>query len=456
MKAIPGSVRQVLSEIEARMDEPTARGLANAVSRGIRDGVLVPGTKLPPIRQVAAELVLSPTTVSAGWRLLARAGAIHADGRRGTTVAETHAPGAVRYRQAVGRDTSFAVDLSTGVPDAALLPNLASSFAELTTAGTPSSYLDAPVLPELEIELRRSWPYQADRITVVDGALDALDQVARSVLRFGDRVVVEHPCFPALLDLLEAAGVEVVGVPLDAEGLQVEGLAATLETPTRAVFLQPRAQNPTGVSMTRQRALDLARVLEGSSALVVEDDSTGAIGMSEPLSLGEWLPDRTVHIRSYSKSHGPDLRLAAMSAPSELMDDLLARRQIGQGWSSRLLQRILLHLLTDPVVVAEVDKAREVYAERRRAMVEALREHGVEVGGGDGINLWIPVQDEASALIRLASQGIGVAPGRPFAVLPEARGFMRVTVGLVASDWGPLARALAEAAVLETWGSVAR
>lgn len=438
------------------MDEPTARGLANAVSRAIRDGVLVPGTKLPPIRQVAAELMLSPTTVTASWRLLARAGAIHADGRRGTTVAETHAPGAVRYRQAVDRGASFALDLSTGAPDAELLPNLTSSFTELTTAGTPSSYLDAPVLPELEAELRRSWPYPAERITVVDGALDALDQVARSVLRFGDRVVVEHPCFPALVDLMEAAGVEVVGVPLDVEGLQVEALATALKTPSRAVFLQPRAQNPTGVSMTRDRARHLARVLEGSGALVVEDDSTGAVGMSEPLSIGEWLPDRTVHIRSYSKSHGPDLRLAAMSAPADLMDDMLARRQLGQGWSSRLLQRILLHLLTDPQVVAEVEKARSVYAERRRMMVEALRVNGVEVSGGDGINLWIPVQDEASALIRLASQGIGVAPGRPFAVLPQTRGFMRVTVGLVAAGAEGLASALAEAAHVTTWGSMAR
>jgi DNA-binding transcriptional MocR family regulator len=449
-------MREVLSEIEQRMDQPTARGLANAVSRTIRDGVLVPGARLPPIRRVASELALSPTTVTAAWRLLARSGAIRGAGRRGTTVAETAAPGAVRYRQAVSRGTSFAVDLSTGVPDAALLPSLASSFADLTTAGTPSSYLDAPVLPELEAELKRSWPYPADQVTVVDGALDALDQVVRSVLRFGDRVVVEHPCFPPLVDLLEAAGVEVVGVPLDAEGMSLEGLTEALETSTRAVFLQPRAQNPTGVSMTRERARSLARVIEGSRALVVEDDSTGAIGMSEPLSMGEWLPGQTVHIRSYSKSHGPDLRLAAMSAPPELMADLLARRQLGQGWSSRLLQRILLHLLADPTAIAEVEKARSTYAGRRRVVVEELAKLGVEVGGGDGINLWIPVQDEASALIRLASQGIGVAPGKPFAVLPESRGFMRVTVGLVSSgnDW--LAQALAEAADITTWRSVAR
>lgn len=449
-------MREMLSEIEQRMEEPTARGLARAVSRGIRDSVLRPGDKLPPIRRVAEELALSPTTVSAAWRLLARSGTIRSAGRRGTTIADTGATGPVRYRQAVDPGSHFALDLSTGVPDADLLPSLASSLAELPTAGTPSSYLDAPVLPELEAELRRSWPYQPERLTVVDGALDGLDLVTRSLLAFGDRVVVEHPCFPALLDLLESAGVEVVGVPVDEEGLAVVPLREALEAPVRAVFLQPRAQNPTGVSLTAERAEALAAVLADTDVVVVEDDSAASLGSTEPLSLGAWIPCQTVHIRSYSKSHGPDLRLAAMSAPADLMADVLARRQLGQGWSSRLLQRILLHLLTDPAAVAEVDKARAEYVERRRAVVRVLAERGVHVGGSDGINIWVPVQDEAAAVIRLASRGIGVAPGRPFAVLPDGQGFVRVTVGLVSSGAEELARELADAADVTSWGTVAR
>lgn len=443
--------RKTLSLIEERLDEVTARGLANAVSRAIRDGVLGPGTKLPPIREVAAQLALSPTTVSAGWRLLARSGTIRSDGRRGTTVAEV-AAGSVRYRKAIGRGTDFALDLSTGVPDAALLPGLASSFAELTTAGTPSSYLDAPVLPRLDELLRSDWPYAPDRLTVVDGGLDALDQVTRTVLRFGDRVVVEHPCFPPIVDLLEASGVEIVGVPVDEEGMRPDLLRAAIERPVRAVILQPRGQNPTGVTLTPRRARELAGVLGASEALVVEDDSTGAIATSAPISLGLWLPDRTVHIRSFSKSHGPDLRLAALSGPAALMDEVIARRQLGQGWSSRLLQRILLHLLTDPGPVAEVERAREVYAERRSALADALARRGVEVGGTDGLNLWVPVLDEPAALVRLATQGIGVAPGAPFLVLPESTGHVRVTAGLVDQNRDDVADALAAAARLAPWG----
>jgi DNA-binding transcriptional MocR family regulator len=449
-------MRSILSAIEERLDQPTARGLANAVSRAIRDGMLPPGTKLPPIRKIATELTLSPTTVSAGWTMLARSGAIHTDGRRGTMVSDASTPGAVRYRKALHRQTAFELDLSTGVPDAALLPNLERALDHLTTAGTPLSYLDEPVLPELVEALHGQWPYPTAQLTVVDGAMDALDQVARAVLRFGDRVVVEHPCFPALVDLVESTGVQVVGVPSDADGLSLSHLEDALRTSTAAVFLQPRAHNPTGISMTRSRAGELAAILARTGALVVEDDSAGAISASPMLSLGEWLPDRTVHIRSFSKSHGPDLRLAALSAPAEVMQHLLARRQLGQGWSSRLLQRILHSLLTDPVAVAEVERARDTYAERRRRLTAALVARGIDVGGTDGINLWLPVHDETAAIVRLASRGIGVAPGTPFSLLPEPDGHLRVTCGLVAGDFEALAEELVAAAQTGPWGGRAR
>jgi DNA-binding transcriptional MocR family regulator len=446
----------MLSAIAQRLGEPSSRGVAKAVSRAVRDGALPPGTRLPPIRALATALSLSPTTVSAGWALLARSGTIRTDGRRGTTVADLHEPAPGRYRRALERQLDFAVDLSTGIPDPQLLPNLGSALSELTTAGIPGSYLDDPVLPGLLEVLKAQWPYVADELMVVDGAMDALDLVSRTLLRFGDRVIVEHPCFPPLLDLLESIGVEVVGVPVDDAGLRADPLTTALGSPTAAVFLQPRAQNPTGASMTEERAQVLAPILARAAVPVVEDDSAGAVAASAPISLGQWIPDQVIHIRSFSKSHGPDLRLAAMSGPSNLLRDVVHRRELGQGWSSRVLQRVLLSLLTDPAAVADVDRARDEYTRRREALVAALTSRGVQVAGGDGLNLWVPVHDESAAVIRLASQGLGVTPGSPFEVLPGGGDHVRVTVGLVAEGHEDLAEILAAAANTIPWGSRAR
>ena len=446
----------MLLAIQERLEELSSRGVAHAVSRAVRDGALQPGARLPPIRVLAAQLGLSPTTVSAGWALLARSGAIHTDGRRGTTVADLQDPIPGRYRRALEQQLEFALDLSTGIPDSALLPNLGLALSELTTAGTPGSYLDDPILPGLLDVLKAQWPYAADELMVVDGAMDALDLVSRSLLRFGDRAVVEHPCFPPLLDLLESIGVEVVGVPVDHVGLLPKPLTTALSRPAAAVFLQPRAQNPTGASMTEQRAQDLAPILAQAGMPVVEDDSSGAVAATTPISLGQWIPGQVIHIRSFSKSHGPDLRLAAMSGPSDLLREIIHHRQLGQGWSSRLLQRVLLSLLTDPTTVADVDRARDEYTRRRDALVAALASCGVQVASGDGLNLWVPVNDESAAIVRLASQGVGVTPGSPFDVLPGGGDHVRVTVGLVADGHEELAQILAAAANTTSWGSRAR
>ncbi len=90
--------------------------------------------------------------------------------------------------------------------------------------------------------------------------------------------------------------------------------------------------------------------------------------------------------------------------------------------------------------------ARSTYAERRAAMVAALGQHGITVGGTDGINLWVPVADETAAVVRLASQGIGVAPGAPFAVRAGQPPHIRVTVGLLAEGHAEVAAAIAAAA----------
>ena len=441
----------ILSALEERMEQPTARGLAHAVSRAIRDGVLPAGTKLPPIREIATQLALSPTTVSAGWALLARSGTIRTDGRRGTTVADPLGPANTRYQRALEGQTGFSLDLSTGVPDAALLPNLSRALGRLTTAGTPGSYLDEAVLPELRDVLLAEWPYVTSEISIVDGAMDALDLIARTAIRFGDRVVVEHPCFPPLLDLLDSIGADVVGVPLDREGMEPAALAVALASTVAAVILQPTAQNPTGVSTTARRARVLAKLIEGADTIVIEDDSAGAIASVPSISLGLWIPERTVHIRGFSKSHGPDLRLAAVSGPAQLIHNVLALRQLGQGWSSRLLQRILLSLLTDEGSRAEAQQAQREYGRRRAALVDRLARRDVEVGGTDGINIWVPVHDEAATLVRLASQGIGATPGSPFAVLPDMPAHIRVTCGLVATNHEALADQLAVAAKTTAW-----
>jgi DNA-binding transcriptional MocR family regulator len=446
LPSTPAHGEGVLGVVVGEIHDRSARGIAAGISRLVTRGELAPGVRLPTVRELAQHLGTSPTTVSEAWQQLARVGVIESRGRSGTFVAgHVRSGGPRRYRRMTERAGHYRLDLSTGTPDASLLPELGPALARLQGSHLTTSYLDHPVLPELEAVLRQRLPFAPEALTVVDGALDAIDRVATATIRLGDRVLIENPAFPPVIDLLELLGAEVVPLALDSEGIRPDALAGALDVDPVALFLQPRAHNPTGISMSSARAKELGSLLRRHDVLVIEDDHSGDISASPDVSLGRWLADRTVHITSFSKSHGPDLRLASVAGPLDVVGPLVDRRTLGAGWSSRLLQGVLTDLLTDPAAIAQVALAREQYAERRRRLCAALDHRGIGYEGADGINLWVETPDEQATLVTLASLGIAAAPGSPFLVAPEPTDHVRFTVGLVADGYDELADDIARA-----------
>lgn len=435
------------------LTDRSPRGIAGAVGRAIRAGEMAPGDRLPTVREVAEELGVSPATVSAAWQALRRTGLVTSRGRAGTFVAG----GPVQWLSPRQRDLRGTgpdhprFDLSRGTPDPELLPDLGPALMRVSQRAGTLAYQDEPVLPALRDALRASWPYDAEALTVVDGATDGITRVLEQVVGYGDRIVLESPGYPPFFDLAEALGAEVVPVATDAGGIRPDALVRALATRPVAVILQPRAQNPTGVSTTPERAEALSRVLGQArhTPWVIEDDHSAGISASPDVSLGTWLPEHVVHVRSYSKSHGPDLRIAAMSGPAALMDPLVARRMLGPAWTSRMVQTILLDLLTSSTSLDEVAEARRQYFARQRSLVAALAEQGIEVPLPDGINLWLPVRDERAALTHLAAAGIRATTGATFAATEPAAPYLRVTAGALPPEHAAeVAAALAEAATV--------
>ena len=450
--------------------ERTAAGLAAEIARLVSDGTLPPGERLPTVRQFAAALEVSTGTVATAWRALADAGVVLSRGRAGTFVrAEKREwlsprvqgmsadpiPGAPRGL-GTGRDVrALRLDLSLGTPDPAMLPSIERALTLARPRADTGRYHDLPVLPDLYDVLRDQWPVRGvEALTVVDGALDGISRTLDQVVRFGDRVAVESPGFPYFFDLIEAAGAVPVTLETDADGVVPASLARALALGPSAVLLQPRAQNPTGVSMSVERARRLANVLlsvpGGTRVTVIEDDHSALIASAPPVTLALWLPAQVVHVRGFSKSHGPDLRIAALGGPSAIVDRIVRRRMLGPGWTSRLLQSVLYELLTDPRSTAPVRTARLIYRDRLDRLAASLRRSGIDVGDPDGINLWMPVRDERAALVHAAAEGIGIAAGSPFVIDPEppepGAGRVRVTAGSVVENVRLVAEALARAA----------
>ena len=243
--------------------------------------------------------------------------------------------------------------------------------------------------------------------------MDALDLLSAHLLRFGDRVAVEHPSFPPLLDLLEAAGAQIVAVDVDATA-PVPTSSSERSRPERGRSSCSRARRTRPAPRWPSSARPSWLRCSGGMTRWSSRTTRPARSRRAPLvSLGAWLPERCAHIRSFSKSHGPDLRLAAVGGAASLVRPVVERRHLGQGWTSRLLQRLLLDLLTEPASMAQVEAARVEYARRRCALTGELAGSGSTSATATASTSGCRSADEASALVALASRGIGAAPGCP-------------------------------------------
>jgi DNA-binding transcriptional MocR family regulator len=232
-------------------------------------------------------------------------------------------------------------------------------------------------------------------------------------------------------------------VAVDAGGAVPASLLAALTERPAAMVLAPRAHNPTGATLTAERAAALKRVLRAHpDLLVIENDAAAAIaGVPAITSIDRTRPAWAV-VRSLSKALGSDLRVAIVTGDPATMTRLAARQALGARWVSHVLQHLALALWSDPAAGRQLARAATLYAGRRQALTDALAAEGIETMAGSGFNVWVPVHQEHAACQALAAAGWVVAPGEPFR-LRSGPGIRITTSALAPADAPRLAAAVA-------------
>jgi DNA-binding transcriptional MocR family regulator len=302
----------------------TAAAIGRDLEAAVRDGRLAPGDRLPPVRSLAAALGVSPATVHAAYRALGGRGLVTGAGRRGTAVR-----GRPPLRTPVrSQPPAGALDCASGNPDPALLAPLADVLGRIDAR--PHLYAEEHELPALRRLVAAGFAQDripAEHLAITSGALDGIERVLGAHLRAGDRVAVEDPGFSNLLDLVAALGLEPVPVSLDDRGMEPTSLRAALAGGVAAVVVTPRAQNPTGAAFDVERARALRRELRAAPAvLVVEDDHAAAVSGVSAHTLWERGRQSWAVVRSLSKTHGPDLRIAALAGDRETLARVAGRQ----------------------------------------------------------------------------------------------------------------------------------
>lgn len=419
-----------------------ASELAQSVEHGIRTGSLQPGAALPTVRALSRELRLSPATVASAYRVLRQRGLVSSDGRRGTRIGQRPP---VTARRPAALVPAGLRDLATGNPSPAFLPRVGPFLAAIkgpaVLYGEPA---EDPELLALAAGQFQEDGVDARSMAVVGGALDGIERVLQAHLRPGDRVALEDPGHAGVLDLVAALGLVPEPVALDDSGVLPDRLRHALRRGARALIVTPRAQNPTGAALDERRARELRRVLEDSPhVLLIEDDHAGPVAGVPALTLTRGREHWAV-ARSVSKSLGPDLRLSLLAGDVETVARVQGRQYIGAGWVSHILQRLVVRLSKDAATARLMREAASAYAERRRALIEALRAKGIRAFGRSGLNVWIPAAEEAGTVTTLAALGWGVRAGESYRIRSGAA--IRVTIAsLRADEVGRLASDIAAA-----------
>lgn len=367
----------------------TAGEIAASIRHLVDSGVLGPGAMLPPVRQLATELGVNRNTVVAAYRQLILARVTVARRRGGTSIAE---PTAVATEGFIASTTL--TDVGSGNPDRALIPDL--NWALPAAVEPHQLYGESPIDPDLAAwatEWIASEHRRKFRLSITSGAVDAVERLLAQSLTFGDRVAIEDPCFLSSINTIRLGGYAPLAVPVDDEGMTVEGLRAALAADARAVICTPRAHNPTGVSLSKRRAAALRAVLAAHPhVLVIEDDHFSMLARSSYHTLIGRSHTQWALVRSVSKFLGPDMRLAFVASDSTTAERLAQRIGPGTTWVSHILQRLTYALLSDTETQNLIANASDHYAVQNQRFVTLLEDRGIRALKGDGLNVWVDVQ----------------------------------------------------------------
>jgi DNA-binding transcriptional MocR family regulator len=392
-----------------------ASGIADKLSQLIASGKLLPGTRLPTVRALADHLGASSGTIAAAWQQVRDQGLIRTHRRGGTVVVQTDVLPAITVPSHAAPQAFqgwSSIDMYRGSADPALQPGLSQALI----AGLGVGNLHAPeqehVIGVLYDALIPTWPGVPQMLTTVGGGTLGVMLALQAVTKPGDLVAIENPSSPRLLNILSELGLTPVAVACDQEGPLPDALALALRQNPVAFVYQIRAQMPAGHAVSRVRSRQLADVLEPYPQVsVFEDDHLGVVSDAPCHSLCEYLPDRTLLIRSYCRAFGVDLRISVMGGASALIEKINDEPGRGVAITSRITQGALAYLLRSRDCIQMLKLAQSHYAKRRRLLGEALRKTGFDVQDGTGLSIWIPVIDEAATVVQLARSGVIVAAG---------------------------------------------
>jgi GntR family transcriptional regulator/MocR family aminotransferase len=431
-------------QLTLKGQENLIRQIYHQLRQAVLEGRLAAGDRLPSTRELASQLNVARKTVTLAYDLLFSEGIIAGRPGSGTFVSD-HVPPApqkdsrrrsissIQVRPAwrnAASQTLFPADRTRysfrlGVPDISSFPfavwrNLLSAGSK---AAAMSGYdVDPNGLPELRqaiakyIAFTRAVRCEASDILITNGAQEAFDLIGRVLLGPADTVAVEEPGYPPVRWVLESQGARVSGVPIDEQGILIDRIPKG----TKAIYVTPSHQFPTGGVMSLSRRLALIEWAASRGIAIIEDDYDSEFRFEGRSLESLQNLDRhgvVLYVGTFSKILFPAIRLGFVVAPKPLLAALSIAKRITDGYSSMLKQATLAKFIQQGHLGRHVRRMRRLYSNRRALLLAGIKKTLspwlVPISSAAGLHVsayTVPGLDD-QALTRLAKRSdVGVRP----------------------------------------------
>lgn len=448
------------------LDAPLYRQLADEISEMIERGSISSGEKLPPTRELAGQLGLNRTTVSAAYAQLEEAGLIEGHVGRGSFVVHrrtSREPAPTDWDAILSPVESgfppsahrIEISFANSRPSESHFPlaefrRLArqviegSEAAEILQLGSPHGY--APLRRYLlERAAAAGIARPGDDLIVTNGCQQALDLLARLFAPAGNAIAIEDPVYHGLLRVFTRAQINLSPVPVGDDGMDVDALEELLRSHRpRVLMITPSFQNPSGATISLENRKRIVGLAQRFGLVLVENDI-----YSELRYCGKALPTlkeldtsgNTILLRSYSKVAFPGLRVGWVIAPRAVVARLADAKQLSDLHSDQLSQAVLLRFAESGELERHVERTRHEGANRLEAVLRACRRYlppGAKFTRPEGgMSLWIELPEPLNAdhlLSRVEERGVSFVPGRHFSARrPHLRG-LRISFGGLKPD----------------------
>lgn len=359
--------------------------LADSLEKGIQEGLIEPGCKLPPHRLLADSVGVTVGTISRAYAELERIGKVVARVGDGTYVRQR---GMERARDTgfrnVSEEPKACFDMSRNQP----IPGYDTLFssqalhalaADATALQRISGYTNEAGLPAYRAAgahwlSHGEFVANAEQVICVNGAQHGLMCTLIALLKAGDTLVTEHLTYPGLISAARSLGIKLMGVAMDAEGLLPQALEETCrQHRVTALYCTPTIQNPTAAVMSATRRAELVAVCRAHNLLIIEDEAHAVLAQERPLPLSHFAPERTVLIASLSKAVSAGLRVGYLHAPQALASRLSAAVR-ASCWMATPLCMELATSWIETGIAQHLLGLQVVELSRRKALVVGLLE----------------------------------------------------------------------------------